>query len=251
VGAGAGSGVTLRVVFAAALVPHPPLLVPALAAGAAPLVASLLAACDAAVLGLLEPGPQLVVCLGAGERSVAHLPSDWGTLAGYGVDVQAPHRHGSGPARLPLSLTIGVWLLERAGWAGQLVMQQVAADASVSQCQVLGARLAAESGPRSAWLVLGDGSAQPGPRASDFDETVTLAFAAADLDALLGLDPALAAELDAAGRPAWQVLAAAASASSAGARAEPGPVAAIEATVHYAAAPFGVRYLVADWRFGS
>jgi hypothetical protein len=246
-------------VLAAAVLPHPPLLVPALAAGAAPEIAALLAACDAAVAGLLAPVPSVIVCLGPGDATTRHQPGDWGTLAGFGVAVDAPSDHDPAELvapRLPLSLTIGHWLLERSGWTGAVLTQQVAADLTVSESAALGARLTDETGPAAAWLVLGDASIGRGPkapgyddpRAVEFDAEVGRAFADADLDGLLGLDVGLAAELGAAGRSAWQVLAGAVQSDQRedGAMGKP-----IEAAVHYQAAPFGVGYLVADWRFGS
>jgi hypothetical protein len=149
---------------------------------------------------------------------------------------------------LPLSLTIGRWLVDRSGWAGEVALQEVAADTAAADCEQLGRRLAAETGPNAVWLALGDGSTRRGPRspghddprAAGFDAEVARAFASADLAALLGLDTRLAAQLGAAGRPVWQVLAGAAA-------ADPG-WAAIDATVHFEDAPFGVGYLVADWR---
>jgi len=248
-------------VQAAAVVPHPPILVPALAAGAAVLLAPLLAACDAAVTGLLEHAPSMVVCVGSGRRTIRRRPQDWGTLAGFGVAVEAPSRHPDGPPDLPLSLTIGRWLLERSGWSGAVLMQEVAGTEPAQDCVQLGSRLAAQAGPQAVWLVLGDGSNRRGPkspgfddpRAPGFDAAVTRAFATADLDALIGLDCVLAAELGVAGRSAWQVLAGAVPAIgtvAAGAEPGPGPGAkpGIEARVHFDAAPFGVEYLVADWR---
>ena len=275
-------------VLAAAVVPHPPLLVPALAAGAAGLVAPLLAACDAVVAGLLARAPRTVVLIGSGQHTGIRSDRELGTLDGFGAnsgtsglagsDLGTPGRgesglgmpglgtsglgtpglgtsglatSGLGTPGLPLSLTIGRWLLARAGWTeadATLVPQEVAAGASTEECQELGRRLAAETGPDSVWLALGDGSARRGPRspghddprAAGFDAEVVRAFAAGDLKALLALDSALAAELGAAGRPVWQVLAAAVAA------APDWP--AIEAAVHYDDAPFGVEYLVADWR---
>jgi len=240
-------------VLAAAVVPHPPLLVPALAAGAAGLVAPLLAACDAVVAGLLARAPRTVVLIGSGQHTGIRSDRDLGTLDGFGANSGTSGLAGSdlGTPGLPLSLTIGRWLLARAGWTevdATLVLQEVAAGASTEECQELGRRLAAETGPDSVWLALGDGSARRGPRspghddprAAGFDAEVVRAFAAGDLKALLALDSALAAELGAAGRPVWQVLAAAVAA------APDWP--AIEAAVHYDDAPFGVEYLVADWR---
>jgi hypothetical protein len=60
---------------------------------------------------------------------------------------------------------------------------------------------------------------------------------AGDLTALLDLDPALARELMATGRPAWQVLAGALEGT-----------ADLAVGVQYAGDPFGVAYLVATLR---
>jgi hypothetical protein len=233
-------------VLAAALVPHPPLLVPALAAGAAPSVAPLLEACEAVLAGLLARSPSTVVLVGSGVRTARRGEWDVGILAGFGTGSAAGARPGA--AQLPLSLTIGCWLLERAQWSGDIVLQEVAADTPSGGCEEIGRTLAAESSTESVWLALGDGSIRRGqrspghddPRAAGFDTEVARAFGTADLPALLGVDVELAAQLGAVGRPVWQVLAGAV-------RADPG-WATIEATVHYDDAPFGVEYLVADWR---
>jgi len=95
-----------------------------------------------------------------------------------------------------------------------------------------------------ALLVLGDGSAcrglkAPGyldERSAGFDAEVERAVRTGDLDALLTIDPALASELMATGRPAWQVLAGALN----------GQVVASE--IRYCDDPFGVAYLVASIR---
>jgi len=68
------------------------------------------------------------------------------------------------------------------------------------------------------------------------------AMARADPDALLGLDSLLADELLVAGRASWQVLA--------GAARNGGGADAWQGSVAYAAAPFGVSYLVAFWSRG-
>jgi len=95
--------------------------------------------------------------------------------------------------------------------------------------------------------VMGDGSARrslkaPGyldPRAAAFDADVKQAVRTGDLGALLRLDQALARDLMATGRPAWQVLA--------GAMGELVPV----TEVLYCGDPFGVAYLVACLQPGS
>jgi hypothetical protein len=69
-----------------------------------------------------------------------------------------------------------------------------------------------------------------------FDTEVERSIRRGDLAALLAIDPALAADLMATGRAAWQVLAG----------ALPGvPVASL---VRYCDDPFGVAYLVASLR---
>ena len=129
-------------------------------------------------------------------------------------------------------------------------------------CARLGAELAgtgraAPGGPgtaeRTALLVLGDGSARRSPkapghfdeRAAAFDAAVEKAVRAGDLDALLDVNPALARELMATGRPAWQVLAGALRAGAGPEGARGGP-AAPAVDVQYAGDPFGVKYLVAS-----
>jgi hypothetical protein len=259
------------VVLAAAVVPHPPLLVPDLAAGAAGLVAPLLAACDQVVAGLLAHSPRTVVLVGAGDRTGLRTERETGSLAGFGVPSEAARRSPTKPREwpplrsvpapgsvvaapapvepgLPLSLTIGRWLLTRAGWTGDVVLQEVAVGTPATECEWIGLHLATETEPDPVWLALGDGSNRRGPRspghhdprAADFDAEVARAFATGDPTALLALDPGLADQLGAVGRPVWQVLAGAVA-------ADPG-WSGIDATVHYDDAPFGVEYLVADWR---
>ncbi len=62
------------------------------------------------------------------------------------------------------------------------------------------------------------------------------ALAEADAEALLAIDPALAADLQAEGRPAWQVLAGLARSSG-----------DWGGELLYSDAPFGVAYHVATW----
>ncbi len=101
--------------------------------------------------------------------------------------------------------------------------------------------------------MLGDGSARRGPkapghfdeRAAAFDAAVEKAVRAGDLRALLDLDPALARDLMATGRQAWQVLAGALRAGARPEGARGGP-AALAVDVQYAGDPFGVKYLVAS-----
>lgn len=217
--------------ISAAVCPHPPLLVPQVASGAASELDTLRAACAEAVRRL-DAGLIVVVGSGPDGRDFGSDPA--GTLRPYGVDVTM----GDGEPVLPLSLTIGRWLLG----GRRAVYRAVAEDLPAEECARLGAELAGLDG-RVALLVMGDASAcrterAPGyldERAAGFDAEAARALAEADTDALLRLDATLAAELRAAGRAPWQVLAGAAG----GARFT-GELLADEA-------PYGVGYLVASW----
>jgi hypothetical protein len=231
---------------AAAVCPHPPLIIPEVAAGAAAELDDLRAACDGAVDGLRAARPDAVVILGGGDRTGWCEPDAVGSLAGFGTDLRVPlPGHGdSTPHTLPLSVTIGAWLLGRRPPGVPVHAATVARDAPVGECAPFGARVAARAG-RVGLLVMGDGSAcrgvkAPGyddPRAEAYDKVVAQALAGADIGALLGLDGGLSAELWVAGRPAWQALAGAARAAGG----------AWAGDLRYDAAPYGVGYLVASW----
>lgn len=226
---------------ASAVCPHPPLLVPEVAAGAAPELDELRGACVEALEAGLATGPDRVVLVGAGDRTG---PVDLGgpdvggrgALAGFGLPAVGA------VGELPLSLTIGAWLLDQVGWVGPRVAFAVAAGEEPHACAAAGARLACDG--RTFLLALGDGSARrsvaaPGhfdARAEAFDAGVAAALASGDFEALLALDRELAADLLAAGRSAWQVFAGA---------ARSGPQ--VTARVLYDDAPYGVGYLVAAW----
>jgi hypothetical protein len=213
------------------------------------------AACRAAVTGLTRANPDLIVLVGGAAVAGEYNGSAAGSLQDFGVPVTI----GSGLPVLPLSLTVGAWLLRSCGRcagpddapaargrqavaAPALRLQAVARGTPAPDCLRLGARLAAAA-PRVAMLALGDGSARkatgvagaPDPAADQYDEEVAAALAAADPDRLAKLDAALDDVLSAAGRAAWQVLAGAA----AGGR--------LRGTLRCAVAPFGVSYLVASW----
>ncbi|MFG1895192.1 class III extradiol dioxygenase subunit B-like domain-containing protein [Micromonospora zamorensis] len=251
---------------AAAVCPHPPLLVPEVAGSATPELDDLRTACDTAVRRLLAADPDRVVLLGTGPVTGPIRPPATGSLQPWGVDLDVPLVPGQ-PDRgavLPLSLTIGAWLLARHNARPSLTAApahtapahtapasavpvsavQVAADAGLAELSALADEVSA-TGDRVALLVLGDGSAcrgekSPGyddPRALPYDQRVAGALADADLDVLLGLDPVVSAELKAAGRAPWQVLASAARAAGGGWRGE----------LLHDAAPYGVAYFVASW----
>lgn len=232
---------------AAAVCPHPPLIVPELAGAAAPELDDLRAAADAAVARLLAADPEVILLLGAGTATERFGSADHGSLRPFGLDRQVRlwKVNCAGSDRLPLSLTVGAWLVNRSGTELPRLARAVAAGASPAECAALGAELVAGADERTALLVLGDGSAcrgvkAPGyddPRAPAYDEGVAAALAGADVEALLGLDPVLSAELKAAGRAPWQVLAGAVRAAGGDWRGD----------VSYHQAPYGVAYFVANW----
>ncbi|MBQ1082982.1 MULTISPECIES: class III extradiol dioxygenase subunit B-like domain-containing protein [unclassified Nocardiopsis] len=221
--------------IAAAVCPHPPVLFPEIARGAAPDLDGLRAACDRAVAGLRGADRLLVVGRGATERRFG--PDTGGDLADFGVDL----RVGPAPAVLDLAATTGRWLAERNGLEPDGYLE-VPSGVTPERAAELGAELAG-SADRVALLVMGDGSARrtehsPGyvdERAVPHDDAVAEALGKADTARLAGLDPELALELMVAGRPAWQVLA-----GAAGEAALTGDLLAYEA-------PYGVGYFVATW----
>ncbi|MEU4567728.1 class III extradiol dioxygenase subunit B-like domain-containing protein [Micromonospora sp. NPDC023956] len=233
---------------AAAVCPHPPLLVPEVAGAAAGELDGLRAACDAAVARLLDARPEQLLLIGSGPRTTRFNPADHGTLRPYGLDreVRLWKVNCAGGPHLPLSLTIGAWLVGRSGTGLPRFAHAIAVDAPPDECDRLGAELAgAATGPRTALLVLGDGSATRGrqapgyddPRAQPYDDRVATALADADTAALRDLDPGLSTQLRAAGRAPWQVLAGAVRATGGDWRGE---------LTHHTA-PYGVAYLVATW----
>jgi hypothetical protein len=242
--------------IAAAICPHPPLLIPAaIGAAAGDPPAALRAvgdACDAAVGALAAAGPGLIAVVGGGPAGREYRAGAGGSLREFGVPVTV----GEGAPVLPLSLTVGRWLLGRAGIGPgpdgggdgqggrgpQLLLQAVDRRAPARDCLRLGAAIAGRA-PRVALLVMGDASARrargtegaPDPQAQDYDEEVAEALAAADARWLGRLDPALDDELVVAGRAAWQVLAGAAAGTRMCSR------------LLCMANPYGVTYLVASW----
>lgn len=202
-------------VLASAVCPHPPLLVPAVAAGAALELDELRSSCRAVVRRLLKTEPDLLVVVGDSPSAVDTDETAVGSLAAFGIDVRvgALTRGRMGEPSLPLALVIGAWLLDQAGWTGRRRYLGVPDTAASDDAAALGADLG-RGEERVAVLVMGDGSARrsttaPGyldSRAALFDATVADALATADADALLSLDPTLGVELLAAGRASWQVL---------------------------------------------
>ncbi|MFJ7021537.1 class III extradiol dioxygenase subunit B-like domain-containing protein [Streptomyces sp. NPDC101117] len=247
---------------AAAVCPCPPLLVPEVAAGAAPELDAARAACADALGVLAAARPDLLVVVGPAGETGTFSEGTPGSFRGFGVDVavrlgasatSAPGALGASGAAgaagaapqgvLPPSLAVAAWLLERTGWSDAPIEGLgVAEPTTAERCIQTGRELAARAG-RVALLVMGDASAcrtlkAPGyldERAAPFDASVARALGSADVPALQELDIALARELQASGRAPWQVLAGAAEAAD------------LAGALLYEDAPYGVGYLVATW----
>lgn len=225
----------------AVLCPSPPLLARELT-GRAVVLPGLREACAAAVAWLVKADSEVVVVVGAGAATRTRDPDSRLDLSAYAPVSRGHHAAASDDrlSRAPLALGLGALLLDEAGYAGPRRLQEVAEAEPPSACLRLGASLAGVA-PRVGLLVVGDGSARRAPsapghfdeRAAPFDAAVERAIADGDMPALAGLDPALARELMATGRAAWQVLAGALG----GGR--------LATEILYSDDPFGVAYLVA------
>ncbi|MGW8888841.1 class III extradiol dioxygenase subunit B-like domain-containing protein [Streptomyces sp. NPDC055749] len=235
---------------AAAVCPCPPLLVPEVAAGAAPELDAARTACTDALGVLAAARPDLLIVVGPAEPDGEgpHPAGAAGSFEGFGVALSVrlgnpPGDTVPGGRPLPASLAVGAWLLERTRWSdapveGLGVGERLPAD----DCALAGKELAARA-DRVALLVMGDGSAcrtvkAPGyldERAVGFDSDVTRALGEADLAALSSLDASLAYDLKVAGRAPLQVLAGAAEGAGLGGQ------------LLYEDAPYGVGYTVAAW----
>jgi hypothetical protein len=214
------------VIIAAAVCPHPPVLVPELASGAASELDDVRSAALASVTALVDLEPDRIIVIGTGELAAPVDGSAGGTLAGHGVDIRA----GGENLVLPLSLTIGAWLLDQAGWYGARTYTTTSVPTD----------------DRVALLVMAGGSARhsltaPGyldERAEVHDSAIGAALASGDTDALASLDVDLGDELLAPGARALAVL------------GEMTKGADVTARLRWDGAPFGVGYWVADWTIG-
>ena len=238
----------------AAILPHPPLLVPELAGDAAAELDPLREACLRA-LEVVMAGDRRVVLVGDGPAWGAPRVDAAGSFRPYGaaVDVTLPALHPLAldglpePVRvdrLPLSLAVAAYLLARLdAQPARLSALTVPVSLGAGAAAAVGRELAASAGAAGSLglVAMGDLSARrsdraPGafhPAAAAFDASVGEAFRAGAPGRLLDLEPAFAAELRAAGRVPLQVLAGA-FAGTTGVRGQ----------VLYEAAPYGVGYLV-------
>ncbi len=244
--------------LAAVTCPHPPLLIPEVARGEPVAVRE---PAIQAVRRLVAWEPDLLVVVGDAPRTAAYAAGQSGSLTGFGVSRSVTLGQASQPGQqcpdrptLPLSLTVGAWLLEQTAWQGDVAGFGVSAMTVPREAATIGVTLA-QRAARVAFLVMADGSARrtvgaPGgfdERAAAHDDTVAAALAAADAPGLLRLEPALSRELMAAGRASWQVLAGASLVSRPSDTHERSWISYAE----YVGAPYGVGYVVACWKWGS
>jgi len=239
------------VIVAAVVCPAAPVLVSEVAGEAAAELDGCRAACDAALDSLLARGLERVVVVGAGTIGRVHQAGAVGSLRPVGVDLsvalgeRATTADGESPL-LPLSLTVGAWLLARHAWPGSVSGLEIPADAAPDACRQAGRTLDQRPG-RTGALVVADGSARRGPaapgytdpRAHALDRSWVAALVDARPDDLAALDPDLCADLLMSGRAPLQVLA-----GAAGSRAWDGDLG-------YADDPYGVQYAVASWRLAD
>ncbi|HKC28395.1 MAG TPA: hypothetical protein VKB75_10315 [Jatrophihabitans sp.] len=222
-------------VRAVAFCPHPPLLVPEVAQGAASELDDLRGACFTAIKRAASVAGSWVV-VGAGARSASYPPNAHGSLAGFGVDLELSLGSDEpGPVELPLSLTIGAWLLR----------ETLGADSGASGYSIGpdGGALPLLDDDDQAFLVMGDGSARrstsaPGyldPRAGAFDAAVAGALGSG-VAARLRTDAQLGGELWATGPVVWNAVADAL-----------GDAVFSSSELLYDAAPYGVGYFAAVW----
>ncbi len=234
--------------ISAAVCPHPPLLVPEASGAPRPAAAELdrlRAACHAAVATLTAGRPDVIAVVGGATQTTQYPPGATGSLREFGI----PFTVGEDPQHppvLPLSLTIGRWLLPSvplsSGGAQARTLWGIGSAAPAAECLELGEKLAALA-PRVALLAMGDGPGRrargvpgAGDAAADrYDDQVAAALAAPSPGALAALHPEADDDLVIAGRAAWQVLAGAAGHDD------------YDAVLSYAGTPFEVTYFVATW----
>jgi hypothetical protein len=249
---------------AAAVCPHPPLIIPTAAGGAAAELDGLRAACVTAVGRLFSAGADAIMIIGTDAKDETFAAPISAEFADFGPIVGGCVGNGgyakSTKPTTPLSVGIGVWLLEHyktvagisnADWHDTgFSAAALASDRPSADCFNWGLDLGRRSGTTPedvavGLLVMGDGSAKrtdkaPGafdPRAQPYDRRVARALGAANGETLRRLDHKLSAELMVAGRPAWQAMAGLVAATGRGWTGD----------LLYDAAPYGVGYFVASW----
>ena len=222
----------------AVLCPHPPLLLRELGGEQDPAVdhrKAALAAVSEAVAGVMPPDDDHV--RGAGGPWDPSTPVD---VRRFGTTDPPSSRPG-----LPLSLGVGMRLLDEEGWSGSTDLLAVPWDAGRATSSTV-ARGLADRPDGTVLLALGDGSTRRGDKAPGylddrsfpFDDGVAAALATGDAQALADLDADLAADLMVLGATVLRVLGGVAVAQGSQ------PAAALS----YRDDPFGVSWFVATWQ---
>jgi len=260
--------------IAAAVLPHPPLLVPGLAGTAAPELDPLRAACREALV-TVTAAADLTILVGTGPIWAVPTPSALGSFHPYGADLDvtlpaiAAHLLTTldpPPTRIAavtVPAALGPSAAATIGHALAAAGQKAASADSGSPAgdrggQAHGSADRARPAARVGLLVMGDLSAcrtdrAPGgfrPEAAAFDASISEAFRSATPHRLLDLDPTRAATLLVSGRVPLQVLAGAFEQRDPTGEAGPGRVLdqtrpELRGRVLYEGAPYGVGYLVA------
>lgn len=243
------------VLISAVFVPGAPVLVPEVSGPRTPDLDSIrdAVAAAAAELGGLTQSWWALGGDGAPATNGGAEPTGAGSFGGFGVDravALSPDAVGAPPSPLPTSMLMAGWIRELAGSPSPVLTPIVVTpDDDQQRCRAVGMELreliAADPGD-TALLVVGDGAVHldaraPGggfePDAAELQTEIDTALASGDPAALHGLDWERCTRWGAAGRRAWEVVAACA----------PGVA---RAEVEYTGAPLGVGYTVATWRFG-
>ncbi|QKW52765.1 class III extradiol dioxygenase subunit B-like domain-containing protein [Streptomyces buecherae] len=267
---------------AAAVCPCPPLLVPEIAAGAAPELAPLRDACSDAISVLAAARPDRLIVLGpaAPDADGTYPSGSAGSFRGYGVDMTvrlgalpgadgatghgaatahgtrsaeaddtehgAEAGHGAGwlaERELPSSLAVAAWLLERARWSAAPVEGfGLAETLAVDRCTALGRELA-RSADRVALLISGDGSARRTLKAPGYLDERAATWDAEVARALGKADTAALSDLDPHLAQDLLMSGRASWQVLAGA----GDGAGLRGALLYDEAPYGVGYFVATW----
>jgi hypothetical protein len=166
--------------IAGAVCPHPPLLIPAaLGSAASDPPAELRKVADAAALavsGLAGARPDLIVVVGGGAAEREYAADASGGLHAFGVGVTV----GPGEPVLPLSLTVGRWLLERAGILKHGEVPEPAAGLVGAGAELVGAG-AGLPGEAGTGVPGETGAGPPAEEADPSGEAADLAAEAVDL----------------------------------------------------------------------
>ena len=221
---------------AIAIVPSAPVMIPELAASAAPELADLRDVVFAAAASL--PSRWIAVGVGSAEEVVG--PERAGTFAGYGVDVPVTlSPFAGGRADLPLCALITGWLRGQVNPQASAEVRVFPGDLDAGGALDRGRRLRVEIAGTAdpvGVLVVADGVHSLTQRAPGGHDPQSIPVQAALDDALATADAAALARLPetVVGRVAYQVLAA----------LEPSARTAKEL---YRGAPYGVGYFAGVW----